>query len=521
MSTIYTVRPGDSLSKIAKAHGISTHDLVKANHIHNPEVIRIGKKLTMPEKKQAAPQAHTPSPKEPEHTSWMGTLALQFVDVLNKPIEMLSVAINVNGKETKHKTDGNGKIPDVEVDAKDTPIQVTVEKISGGWKKITEFTAWSEAMYVRLRSPKVMLHSEMRVHEGPTQTSKTQKPVPQPVGTVTVSRSPNGNPVQKVALECPNPENLRLGPNVKYRDIIIAAGKRSGFIPQAIAAIMNAEAATLVVKRQLPKIDKKTGKPVLGKDGKPTFKITKENTGEWDAKSASPLSSARGMTQFLDASWIDEALTNGTFLNARLNKEGWLTTTTIQVKKGKAVVDKVVPAFKLSNGTLVTATPKRSLARVLSSKPYITGRATASDANLQKILDLRFEPEYAIQTAVDYGVQNLKGLENAGFKVNSVNDGEKAKMIYLTHHLGLADAKAFINNVMTAEHAQYLLEQQIGSAKAKKMSVANSNDYLKTHRKWLAEFIDGKIKLTPRMCDPTKSEDVRGLIEITEAIHAK
>jgi hypothetical protein len=94
-------------------------------------------------------------------------------------------------------------------------------------------------------------------------------------------------------------------------------------MPQAIAAIMNAEAATLVVKRQIPKTDKK-GKPVLGKDGKPTFKIIKENTGEWDAKSASPLSSARGMTQFLDASWIDEALTNGTFLNARLNKEGWL-----------------------------------------------------------------------------------------------------------------------------------------------------------------------------------------------------
>lgn len=169
---------------------------------------------------------------------------------------------------------------------------------------------------------------------------------------------------------------------------------------------------------------------------------------------------------------------------------------------------------------MVTAAPKRSLARVLSSKPYITARATASDENLQKVLDLRFEAEYAIQTAVDYGMQNLKGLEHAGFKISSLNDGEKAKIIYLTHHLGLADAKAFINNV-TAEHAQYLLEQQVGAAGAKTKAALTSNDYLLAHRTWLDNFINGKIILVDKMCDKSKADKVRSLVDITEALRVK
>lgn len=515
-TTPYIVRKGDSLSKIAKAHGVSLQELVKKNNLNNPELIRIGQKIDIPAK--ADPKPIKPSSEDP--SNWLGTLALQFVDVLNKPIEMLNVAIKVDGKEVKHTTDAQGKVPDLDIKSQNSPIEVTVEKLTGGWKKIAELTAWSETMYVRLRSPKVKLDSEMRTHEGPSQTNKTQKPTTQSAGEVTVTRSANGNPVQNVASECPNPENLRLGANMKYRDFIISAGKRSGIAPQAIAAIMNAEAATLTTTRQIPKIDKKTGKPILDKNGKPAFKIVKENSGEWNARSASPLSSARGMTQFLDASWIDEALINDTFLNARLIKEGWLTTTKIQVKKGKEFVDKVVPAFKLSNDTFVTATPKKTLARVLSAKPYITARATASDSNLQKVLDLRFEAEYAIQTAVDYGMQNLKGLEKFGFEISSLNDGEKAKMIYLTHHLGLADAKAFIKNSMTAEHAQYLLEQQVGAAGAKKKADSMSGSYLLAHRNWLNTFINKKIDLKEKMCDPSKSVEPRDLLQITEALSA-
>jgi hypothetical protein len=83
-----------------------------------------------------------------------------------------------------------------------------------------------------------------------------------------------------VAVECPNTNNLRLGTNFKYRDIILAAGNRSGYKPQAIAAIMNAEAATIVTTELLPVIGK-DGNPVIDKKtGRPKVRKLTRNTGE-------------------------------------------------------------------------------------------------------------------------------------------------------------------------------------------------------------------------------------------------
>ncbi|MCB1225519.1 MAG: LysM peptidoglycan-binding domain-containing protein [Verrucomicrobiales bacterium] len=44
----YTVRPGDQLGAIAKAHGVSTADLAAANNLKNPNQLRIGQVLKMP-----------------------------------------------------------------------------------------------------------------------------------------------------------------------------------------------------------------------------------------------------------------------------------------------------------------------------------------------------------------------------------------------------------------------------------------------------------------------------------------
>jgi len=43
------VREGDSLSKIAKAHGVSVKELAEANKLENPNRIMIGQKLKLPE----------------------------------------------------------------------------------------------------------------------------------------------------------------------------------------------------------------------------------------------------------------------------------------------------------------------------------------------------------------------------------------------------------------------------------------------------------------------------------------
>lgn len=46
--SVYTVRRGDSLSKIAARHRVRTIDLAKANNLQLTSVIRIGQKLTIP-----------------------------------------------------------------------------------------------------------------------------------------------------------------------------------------------------------------------------------------------------------------------------------------------------------------------------------------------------------------------------------------------------------------------------------------------------------------------------------------
>lgn len=521
MNEDYVVKAGDTLSRIAREHDTSAHELARINHLQNINVIRVGQVLQVPLKLFGLPTL--PDLKLPD-IDLSKMLMFEFFDAANKPIDGMKVKVQVAGKTHEHITDATGKIPVIPA-AKDEKIQILVEKLKGGVKKISEMIVAADASFVRIVSPKVTVKSELKVHEGPAQAAKTDKPEPQPVGTEVVRRSAAGNPVHGVTVECPNAENLKLLANAKYRDVIIAASKRSGFSPQAIAAIMNAEAATLTYSVQIPVVNRKTGKPALDKAGKPIVKTIKKNDGEWDARSASSKSSARGMTQFLDGSWIGMMFAADSFLNARAKKEGWLTTTTVQVKKNKKkktdkdeFESKTVQAFKLADGKFVTKTAKRSLAQVLSSKPYLTARATASDANLQKLLDLRYEPEYAINTAVDYGIENLEALKGFGFKIDGVTDGDKAKLIYLTHHLGSGDAKGFINNTIGNARAKVLLEAQVGTAKSAQYAADNGDSYVKGHRGWLCTFVDNRIKLSEKMCDPTKATTVRTLLDVTVAV---
>ncbi|GAB4062487.1 LysM domain-containing protein [Uliginosibacterium sediminicola] len=505
-AALYTVRSGDTLGKIANAHRTTVNELARLNNISDPNRIAVGQVLKLSESPKAKPPAVA------KQDDW-GTFWAQFVDALNNPIQGLKVALHLGDERLECTTDANGCLPAYAVSKPNTPITITVKKSDGAEKTVAKLVAPAGETHARIASPKVTITSVMRKHDGATRPPAPTKPA-EP-GEVKETRSAGGNPVQQVSLECPNPENLKLGSNFKYRDIVIAAAKRAGVIPQAVAAIMNAEAATITIVHHIPVIDPKTKKQKIGKDGKPVFKTFRENTGEWDAKSASPRSSARGMTQFLDGTWLGMACTAGTFLNARAKKERWLTQTTIEVKKGKKTTTQTVQAFRLADDTLVTKAP---LANTLNRK-YVTGRAKSSDANLQKLLDLRFEPEYAIQTAVDYGMQNLKGLEAAGYELNGLSDGDKAKLMYLTHHLGLGDAKSFIQNTISDSRAEYLLKQQIGGKKAD-VYFDEEGSYINAHRKWLAGYIDEKIDTKKFVCAPDKSAATK-LISTTDSIAKK
>lgn len=47
-STVYTVKLGDTLDKIARAHGVSSSAIISANDISNPDLIWVGQRLVIP-----------------------------------------------------------------------------------------------------------------------------------------------------------------------------------------------------------------------------------------------------------------------------------------------------------------------------------------------------------------------------------------------------------------------------------------------------------------------------------------
>ncbi|NTX69236.1 hypothetical protein FCH31_07260 [Lelliottia amnigena] len=91
----------------------------------------------------------------------------------------------------------------------------------------------------------------------------------------------------------------------------------------------------------------------------------------------------------------------------------------------------------------------------------------------------------------------------AGYSVDTLNDANKSKIFYLTHHLGLGDAKRFIRKIITEESAHKLLVAQVGAKKAAKYAKYNGN-YVEGHRAWLCKYIDDNIQLDIFYCPKTE-----------------
>ncbi|PLR29157.1 hypothetical protein CYR32_21155 [Chimaeribacter coloradensis] len=50
---------------------------------------------------------------------------------------------------------------------------------------------------------------------------------------------------------------------------------------------------------------------------------------------------------------------------------------------------------------------------------------------------------------INHNVRNLEALEKSGYRIAVLDDAEKAKLLYLTHHLGLTDTIRFIKGTIT------------------------------------------------------------------------
>lgn len=259
---------------------------------------------------------------------------------------------------------------------------------------------------------------------------------------------------------------LKLGANKKFKDAIYKAADKSGMPPESIASVMNAEAA-------------------------------KKKDGSWDPDSASTSSSAQGLTQFLDGTWLGMATTPGTALN-------------------QAAVDKgYVNATKLKNGGTKYSVDKGSK---------------------QDLLDMRTDPDMSIMTGAEYDMQTYKSLERAGLTKDNPTATESAQYMYAGHHEGPRDAKYFYGETKqndadwcktqldkfgskerTAAYAgqedstvawnNYYTKKfnaQVGSKEAKKLIDAEGGDATAAYKKWFQGYMDKKITPDKFACTDEK-----------------
>jgi len=218
---------------------------------------------------------------------------------------------------------------------------------------------------------------------------------------------------------------------------------------------------------------------------------------------------------------MDETLREGTFLYEKAKLSGLVALMPKRDSSGKAVTD--------LNGRPVLETKFQvsldlwKSSKELKREGYLDGctpyppKATHS---LSTWLDKRFVAEYAIMAAVDYGVHNLEALEKAGYRITALNDAEKAKLIYLTHHLGLTDTIRFIKGTITEAAAKRLLIAQVGGGKAESSAKDSGGSYIKAHRLWVLKFIDTHIDIILFYCVERKMVNFQ-LKERTESILSK
>lgn len=203
--------------------------------------------------------------------------------------------------------------------------------------------------------------------------------------------------------------------NGDYAPALARAAARTGLPAAALTAVIDAEAG-------------------------------KRRDGSWDPAARNPRSTATGLGQFLDRTWIGEAERRGTYLNGLAAARGWLDA------RGRVRGD-VRP----------------------------------------ELLDLRTDPGTAIEAVADYARAGLSRLESAGVKLG--NDARQvASLAWLGHHLGPVEALRFVEGRIAPARAKLLLTAQVGASEAARRIADAAGDAVAAHRQWLTGYIGRVIQ---------------------------
>lgn len=443
MSKFHIVKSGDTLWGISKNNHMTVKELAKINSlsgnmIHN---LKIGQKIYL-EEILAKIEFET-------------NLKIILMDLSFKPILKASIKLEYDGKEFFRNTK-NGVFDNIGIEDHSKGIKVFLKNINGSFDLIANHKNLPLGRKVlKLTSRKIKVEGKHYAKDGVFQEKiseiknglkKIGKPIVDAASSVLTNdskyakstpkdqvkipeerkeqkRTDQGNSTHIIASQFTE-DNFLLKPvNNKYRKYIVNAAKRHGFTPHALAAFIDAEAA----------------------------KIRK--TGEWNVNSKANSSSAAGLTQFLDQTWLAMCDDNSSLVGQYVNKN-----------------------------------------------PNISK---------YKKLNLRFNAEFAIDAAAAYAVKNFKA-SGLPYK-NLTEPSSMAKLAYLLHHEGSTGGTNFVLNTLSQERAKKLLFTQFGKNGADQASQflkRYKNDAKSAYGAWLRNYIDGHINIYQYVVDKRKTSGI-------------
>lgn len=462
------------------------------------------------------------------------SVLLVFRDGLDQPIKGMEIKVGSASPSTPQKTDDQGTIQ-VTPQAKTGKLPVTVKGHGGQEQKVCDIDIARCRRDVKIQSPKVVVSTRSRPHHAPspegsgvsttTPASAENRPWYEANGalekgkrwlagllhpkTTPVDRAGSGDQPHVIAEsvtraghpatvivgpEVDKVNNLRLGEDNIYREIILRAAQRAKIVPHAICGLLACEAV-----RRIEKVYRKDKHGEIVRHLKGNHKgqpvLAHAIPHEWDARSYNSGTHAAGLTQFLPLTWLACLLKPGYFISDEsLNqKKPW-----IGMENGRRV-------FVLSDG--------KKIKRDRIARSY---KDNATDPNIIACLEYRFNPEWSIMAAVDYALGNWKDLfgKEGIVDLDSLTDGEKAKVMYLLHHEGPGDGPKFIRNTLVVDQGKF--GQNISDSE-KWLKKAN-NDRSQAYRLSLADYIDRRIEFARFSYNVNAAEKIIPLFDIFQKI---
>lgn len=201
----YRVRPGDTLSSIARRTGVSIATLQRWNGLRDPHKIRVGQVLYLSE------------------ASAFG-VSFVFLDALRHPIANLPYRLEVDGRTVVGKTGPQGQIPTQVTQAAQSKVELWIQDAHSQWQKLVSTVSGYGHKLITLVSGAIVVPTTLEAVSGQatqalskqreiTATATTQaKPPVKPSGapsknnpavTTKTGKGPQGMPTIVIGVDLP------------------------------------------------------------------------------------------------------------------------------------------------------------------------------------------------------------------------------------------------------------------------------------------------------------------------------